>query len=198
MFCGFNHSISPTSRPIPPRSCRPDPKFIATLFLPSPISLPPTARSRRPGPAPAPEVGGARAMVLLQHQQLQQQRQQLEEEDEVRRGGGVPGSAGPRPTGGLRGGRRRARGQRRGRVGAQATARADARGVRRRQQADRAAEVHNPHSLCSQPLARPLEIRILSAATASAMDASFTLSYSHHCPNLLSALDLPSGEGSAL
>jgi hypothetical protein len=62
----------------------------------------------------------------------------------------------------------------------------------------RAAEVHNPHSLCSQPLERPPEIRILSAATAAAMDASFTLSYSHHCPNLLSALDLPSGEGSAL
>jgi hypothetical protein len=31
------------------------------------------------------------------------------------------------------------------------------------------------------------------------MDASFsTLSYSHHYPNFLSALDLPSGEGSVL
>ena len=55
---------------------------------------------------------------------------------DVRRVGGVPGGAGPRPPGGLRGGRRRARGQRRGRVGARGAAGADARWRWVRQQAE--------------------------------------------------------------
>jgi hypothetical protein len=80
---------------------------------------------------------------------------------------------------------------------------------RSRQSRKRRCRPHRPRSRCPTPMrprpgSRPRPRHLLPRLPeiripAAAMDASFsTLSYSHHCPNFLSALDLPSGEGSAL